>query len=255
MFVTGRSDWNRSRKNSTPSSSIALRSSGVKAGNIFSFFSLNAAKSRACSHCVPNSTASARTRGSCVIRRACASITAGSASFPAAASANNSASGRRRPQEITQPRRLLEAVDRPGRLPRGRVLDAKQEGRRHEDAGQHRADRLVVFGLLAADGPVEFRQVGLFLLGQRPAIGAGREVEQLRRLRGDGRLLVAEEFVGPPLEVGPHCFEQGQHLLRLVLRDVADELRQVVVLGDRLAANEAVLDPKVVEFGLGRVVE
>ena len=65
------------------------------------------------------------------------------------------------------------------------------------------------------------------------AIGPRGEVQQrVELLRDRGGFFVLLELVGPLLEGRALALEVGDHLLRLVLGDEADELRQIVVLGD-----------------------
>ena len=87
-----RFSWRMLSKNSRPSSYIAERIAAVICGNFSASKVLPASLSRP-SHCAPKPSNSARDRGSASSRRAWPASTAGSCSFPASATADNSASG------------------------------------------------------------------------------------------------------------------------------------------------------------------
>ena len=90
--------------------------------------------------------------------------------------------------------------------------------------------------------------------GEAVALGGSETLDALsmvykflRRLGSQG---VLHERVGTLLEDGPLTLEIIEQLLRLILRHVADKLRQVIVLGHWLPADEAVLGPQVIDASL-----
>ena len=91
--------------------------------------------------------------------------------------------GDRGPKEETQPARDLPVVERAFDAARD-GLHAIEEGRRYEDAREHRADRIVVGHLGVAGALVEIFQARFFLGGQGPAPGPARESEHILDVAG-----------------------------------------------------------------------
>ena len=97
-----------------------------------------------CSHWQANSVASRRILPSRSMRRVWASSMSVSWSLPAAASRMELVVGLRRPEEIAEPAGQLVVGDRALARARARPLDAVQERRPDEHAGQRQAEGLVV---------------------------------------------------------------------------------------------------------------
>ena len=92
------------------------------------------------------------------------------------------------------------------------------------------------------------RDGALFFFLQWPAIGPRGELPQFRLLLGDRRFQLFLELLCPFAEGVALPLVVREQFLRLILSHEADELRQVVILGNRLLADKAVFLPEAVEI-------
>src|SRR5262245_38363332 len=109
--------------------------------------------------------------------------------------------------------------------------------------------------LLLPKRVVESQEFGPFVLPQLATICPCREIDEHLQLLRDGSFHFLHKVVGPLLEDWTLSLEVGKQLLRLVLGHETDELRQVVILGNRLLADESVFFPKLVESAFLRVIK
>ena len=131
-----------------------------------------------------------------------------------------------------------------------RLLDAKEESGRDQDARQDAAEGFLVPGTLPANRLVQGEQVGPLFLPQGTPICPPGELQQRIELLWNRRFFLLQEFVSPLLKGRPLALEIRQHLLRLVLGDEPNEQRQVVVLRHGLPTNESVRGPQSIEAAL-----